>query len=92
LKKVFSFFVETIFWVQLFLAPVGIGGLVALLIYLGNQYLLWLSIVVISISVIIGIAYAERVRRRRGTSRYIGKRLGTPDLWSDEYPVRQSKK
>ncbi|MBN8782980.1 MAG: hypothetical protein J0G98_07950 [Terrimonas ferruginea] len=92
MRKVFFYFVETVFWIQLFLAPVGIGMLVALLIYLNNERLSWLSIIVMAISVIIGITYAERVRRRRGTSRYAAKRLATPDIWRDECPEEQSTK
>ena len=33
-----------------------------------------------------GIVYAERVRRKHGASRYMAKRLATPDIWPDEYP------
>jgi len=86
MKKIFSFFVESIFWVQLFLTPVGIAGLIALFIYIGNERLLWLSITIIVISIIIGILYAERVRKKHGTSRYASKIHGTPDIWPDEYP------
>lgn len=86
MKKVLSFFIESVFWIQLFFAPVGIGGLIALFIYIGNQKLLWLSITIAAASIIIGIVYAERVRRKHGTSRYASKIIGTPDIWPDEYP------
>lgn len=86
MKKVLSFFIESIFWIQLFFAPVGIGGLVALFIYIGNQKLLWLSILIAAASVITGVVYAESVRRKHGTSRYASKIIGTPDIWPDEYP------
>ena len=86
MKKVLSFFIESIFWIQLFFVPVGIGGLIALFIYIGNQKLLWLSITIAAASIIIGIVYAERVRRKHGTSRYASKIIGTPDIWPDEYP------
>ncbi len=86
MKKVLSFFIESVFWIQLFFAPVGIGGLIALFIYIGNQKLLWLSITIAAASIVIGIVYAERVRRKHGTSRYASKIIGTPDIWPDEYP------
>lgn len=86
MKKILSFFIESVFWIQLFFAPVGIGGLIALFIYIGNQKLLWLSTIIAAASIVIGIVYAERVRRKHGTSRYASKIIGTPDIWPDEYP------
>ncbi len=86
MKKVLSSFIESVFWIQLFFAPAGIGGLIALFIYIGNQKLLWLSITIAAASIVIGIIYAERVRRKHGTSRYASKIIGTPDIWPDEYP------
>ncbi len=86
MKKVFSALVEGIFWIQFFITPVGIGGLIALFIYIGNEKLLWLSIVITAISVIIGVLYAEKVRRKHGASRYASRIIGTPDVWPDEYP------
>ncbi len=71
---------------QFFITPVGLGGLIALFIYSSNEKLLWLSIVIASISVILGVLYAERIRRKHGTSRYASKILSTPDIWPDEYP------
>jgi hypothetical protein len=44
------------------------------------------SIVIIAISAIIGVWYAERVRRKHGTSRYASRIIATPDIWPDEYP------
>ena len=86
MKKILSFIIESIFWMQIFFAPVGIGGLIALFIYIGNQRLLSLSITIAVVSIIIGVIYAERVRRKHGTSRYASKIIGTPDTWPNEYP------
>ena len=86
MRKLFAILVETVFWLQFFLAPVGLGGLIAVAIYISNQDLLWLSMVIMIISVIVGVLYAERIRKKRGTSRYAAKILATPDIWPDEYP------
>ena len=86
MKKILSFIIESVFWVQLFIAPIVIGGLIALFIYIENHKLLWLSITVAVASVVVGLVYAERVRRKQGTSRYASKIIGTPDIWPDEYP------
>ena len=86
MKKILSFIVELVFWLQIFITPVAIGGVVALFIYVRNERLLWLSMIIAAIAVVIGIVYAERVRRKHGTSRYVSKILATPDIWPDEYP------
>ena len=86
MKKIFSILIETVFWIQFFITPLGIGGLIAVFIYISNQKLLWLSIAITVISAILGVVYAERVRRKKGTSRYASRIIGTPDIWPDEYP------
>jgi len=86
MRKFFSLFIKTVFWIQLFISPIGIGSLIALFVYLGNPQLLWLSITIVVVSIVIGIVYAERVRKKHGTSRYAAKIISTPDIWPDEYP------
>ena len=86
MKKVLSGLIESIFWIQFFITPLGIGALIAIFIYISNEKLLWLSIAITIISAILGIIYAERVRRKKGTSRYASRIIGTPDIWPDEYP------
>lgn len=85
MKKVLSFIIESIFWLQFFITPVGIGALIAVFIYISNEKLLWLSIVVLGMSIVLGVWYAERTRRRHGSSRYASKRIATPDIWPDEF-------
>ena len=55
-------------------------------IYINSEKLLWLSIVITVISAILGVVYAEKARRKKGTSRYASRIIGTPDIWPDEYP------
>lgn len=74
---------------QIFIAPVSIGGLIALLVYMGSVKLFWLAIAILIISVIVGVIYAERVRRKHGASRYASKIIGTPDIWPDEIETKK---
>ena len=84
MRRIFSILIETIFWLQFFITPVGLGALIGIFIYIGNKRLLWLSIIIMSISVVIGVLYAERVRRKHGASRYASRILSTPDIWPDD--------
>jgi hypothetical protein len=86
MKKILSFIIESVFWLQLFFTPVIIGGLTGLFIYIANENLLWLTITILSVSVVLGFLYAEKIRKKYGTSRYVSKGIGTPDIWPDEYP------
>jgi hypothetical protein len=86
MKKILSAIIESLFWLQIFMSPVLIGGIIALFIYANNRQLLWLTITIGAVSVILGVLFAERVRRKHGSSRFASRILGTPDLWPDEYP------
>lgn len=86
MKKVFSFLVEAIFWLQLFISPAAIGALAGIVLYIYQPQLAFLSILLGIAGVITGIWWAERVRRKYGTSRYASKIRSTPDCWPDEDP------
>ncbi len=96
MTKVISFIIELIYWLQFFISPVILGSLIGLYIYNKNENLLWLSILIETICVILGIWYAERTRKRHGNSRYAARVNATPDIWPDEYPeeieARENKK
>ena len=88
MRKLFHIFVESIFWLQLFLLPVLIGGVIAVVIFIRNENLVWLSIAIAAISIILGVIYAERIRRKHGTSRYLARIMST----GDEEKVRSEEK
>ena len=79
--KLWEFFVEAIFWVQIFLAPLLAGCLMAVLIYLGNSRLLPLAVLFIVLGFVAGIVIAERIKKKYGCSRYLSRIISTPDIW-----------
>lgn len=86
MKKILSFFIEAVFWFQFFITPLIVCALIGVFIYIKNERLLWLSITLTFLGAIGGVIYAERVRRRHGTSRYAARISATPDIWPDQYP------
>jgi hypothetical protein len=84
MQKVFHAAIEIFYWIAIFISPLLVGGVIALIIYLRNENLLWLSIIIASIGMVTGILFAERVRKKYGCSRYMSKISGTPDIWPDE--------
>lgn len=92
MRKAFEFFIEGIFWLQIFLCPMLVGGIIAFLIYNSNPALLVLSIFFLALGFILGIVIAERIRRKHGCSRYLSRIISTPDIWPvDDEPTDKSK-
>ena len=90
MRKIFEFFIEGVFWLQIFLCPLLVGGIIAFLIYNGNSDLLVLSLFFIAIGFILGIVIAERIRRKYGCSRYLSRIISTPDIWpTDDEPLNK---
>ena len=75
MKRVFEIVVETIFWLAIVASPLLLTGAIGLLVYISNERMLWLGIVVCLAGLITGIVLAEKVRRNFGCANYIGKLL-----------------
>ena len=73
---------EAIYWLQIFLCPTAIMGGIGFLIHLSynTDWSLILLIVLASVGALLGIFFAERVRRRIGCSAFMGRILSTPDI------------
>ncbi|TPD69788.1 SoxR reducing system RseC family protein [Flavobacterium microcysteis] len=82
---------EIIYWVKIFLSPFIIFLFIALAIYFSNEELLWISILLSIIGLVLGIVYAERIRKKHGTTQYMGKIYNTDDI-SDYNEIIDGKK
>lgn len=71
---------EIIYWIKIFLSPFIIFLFIALAIYLFNEELLWISVLLTIIGTVLGIIYAERIRKKHGTTQYMGKIYNTDDI------------
>ena len=90
--KVFSFIIELIYWVLIFLSPFLISAVISCIIYFTNENLLWLSILILTSGFIFGVIYAERIRKKYGCSKFMGRILATPDIWPDEEKSKEDNK
>ncbi|MES1222370.1 MAG: hypothetical protein ABUT20_43150 [Bacteroidota bacterium] len=86
MRKIFDVIIEIIFWIAIWASPSLVSFAIGVLIYIKNENLLWLSIIILSIGFILGIFFAERIRKKYGCTRYMAKILATPDFWPDETP------
>lgn len=84
MNKLFEITIEIIFWFLIFLSPVIATILLSAIIY----FYVWsnpiFTIVIMALGIITGIWWAERIRRKFGCTRYMGKILATPDIGPDE--------
>jgi hypothetical protein len=80
MNKTFHGVIEIIFWVAIFCSPLLVGIAIAFVIYINSPKLEWLSIIIVSLGFVIGIVFAERVRRKYGCTRFMSRLIATPDI------------
>lgn len=86
--RLVSFLIESCFWVLSFLSPVFGGFLISAIVYSAIGLSFVGFVIILSISLLVGISFAERNRRKYGSSIYWGKIYETPDIW----PVAEGEK
>lgn len=84
--------IELIYWIKIFLSPFLILVAMGLVVYVYDQHFLWISVLLGLIGAILGVFWAERVRRRTGTAQYMAKIHHTDDIASYEERMRQENK
>jgi len=63
------------------------------LLFIIKPKLEWLSIIIVSLGFVIGIVFAERVRRKYGCTRFMSRMISTPDISStDTYDKKPDSK
>jgi hypothetical protein len=78
--KIFSFIINLIFWLWLFLMPSCILGVIAYYKYYNNPKNLFLPVVILVVGVSLGILLAEFVRRKFGLDIFFGKINASSDF------------
>lgn len=64
---------EALFWLRIFAAPFIVFSIVAFIVYLSNNNLLPVSLLLVIAGIISGIALAERARKKYGCSTYLSR-------------------
>jgi hypothetical protein len=77
--KLMRWFVQAIFWLQAFAAPVLLFGFIAVLVYIKTGRTT-VPIVLVAIGIIIGIVVAEYIRRKYGLDSFFGRIYGPNDM------------
>lgn len=78
--KVFTFLINLIYWIWLFIVPTGVMALLGFLLYNksteNTPYFILLSV----IGAVVGISLAEYVRKRHGLDNFFARLISTPDI------------
>ncbi len=78
--KIFMFIINTFHWLSIFIIPAGILGFIAYYNYVkSSDNLLW-SILLAVLGSVIGIFFAEFIRRKYGLDNFFGRLSATPDI------------
>jgi len=75
-------FVALLSWVQIMIAPFSGGVIIGFIIWGNNQNTMGLSIGIgfAVLGLVLGILWAEKIRRKNGTMNFIAKARGSPEL------------
>ena len=82
-KLSFDYFFEAIYWLMIFASPVLISMIFAGILYLKYDLGVF-AIICLSIGVVIGFLFAERIRKKYGCMNYWSKIRATPELYKKE--------
>ena len=85
-KSVFEYFTEIIGWIQITISPFLVGIIVGAVIYFvrPNKLTLIIAIIIAAIGLCIGIVWATKVWKNKGTIRFMSQTMATPELDKDD--------
>ncbi|MBN8693365.1 MAG: barstar family protein [Bacteroidetes bacterium] len=77
---------EVINWLKIFASPVIIGVIISTLIWFNSEsiYVRLMSVLILVLSIVIGIYFAESIRRTEGTQEFMATIYRTPELDKEE--------
>lgn len=81
--------VEFYYWLRIFLSPFILLNAIGIYIYWSKENLWWLFILLCLLGSALGIYFAERIRKRKGTSQFIAEIHHTNDVKSFEEIVQR---
>ena len=85
-RSVFEYFAEIIGWIQIAISPFLVGIIVGAGIYLSkpNKSTLIIASIIVAIGLCIGIVWATKVWKKKGTIRFMSQTMATPELDKDD--------
>jgi FtsH-binding integral membrane protein len=84
--QIIEWLLSALAWLQIFISPVIIGVILGLIIWLNirNAWGLSAAIIIALIGCRLGIAFAEKARRSKGTIEFMSRNIAHPELLEKE--------
>ncbi len=81
-KSFFDIFTEVMGWLQIVASPFLVAVILGAIIYFPKPTTtrLFLAVAIVTTGLIVGIIWATRVWRRKGTNHFISRIMATPEL------------
>ncbi|RZJ64411.1 MAG: hypothetical protein EOO50_15760 [Flavobacterium sp.] len=91
MSRIFEKFTEVIGWLQIVASPLLIGFIIGAIIYFSNAniFTLIIAVIIILFSLLVGIYFATKIARKKGTISFLSQISATPDI--DEWIKNKSK-
>lgn len=85
-KSAFEYFTEVMDWMQIMASPFLAGLIIGAIIYLSNpnRSTLIISVIMATIGLTVGVIWATRVWRKKGTIHFMSRIMRTPVLEKKE--------
>ena len=80
MMKLFMLFINSIFWLWLFIVPAGILSFIGYWIYAKDSSNSTYAVMLAVLGILLGIYLAENVRRKYGLSKFFGRISESPDI------------
>jgi hypothetical protein len=80
----FDGLMEVVYWIQIFISPVLVSAIIAAIVYFNNTNNYLSAIGILVLGVILGVFFAERVRRKSGTATFMGREKGNSEFMKDD--------
>ncbi|MCI1188860.1 hypothetical protein MON38_15660 [Hymenobacter sp. DH14] len=84
--KIIEWLLSSLAWFQIFISPAIIGAFLGVIIWLNTRNVWGLSAAIIAVLIGCGAgaAFAEKVRRRKGTIEFMSRNIAHPELREKE--------
>lgn len=73
---------ELIFWLKIFLSPFVLSNVIGFIIYLSDHNLWWIWLALGALGSVLGIYWAEHVRKKQGTTEFMAQVFQANDIKS----------
>jgi hypothetical protein len=85
MPKFFERVAEIVAWMQIVASPLLVGILIAAFVYFSEPSIdrFFIGIVIVFIALIVGIAWANKIKKTKGTIWFMSRMMATPELDTD---------